>query len=107
MASTQTQAGPKKAKASSKQEKTGKTKADAKVPDPYWENLVKRAADALAVDPGLLKKDLEQERKTLNDPKDFKPFVVYVDEAFKHLYAAFNYDPAHKPDEPFEFDFHP
>jgi len=107
MASTQTQGGPKKAKASSGQEKTGKTKADAKLPDPFWKKLVKHGSDALGVSQEMLQKDLDEERKNINDPKEFKPFVLYVDEAFKHLYAAFNYKPDHKPEEPFEFDFHP
>src|SRR5437763_12602418 len=107
MAATQTQGGPKKAKASSGQEKTGKTKADAKLPDPFWKKLVKHGSDALGVSQEMLQKDLDEERKNINDPKEFKPFVLYVDEAFKHLYAAFNYKPDHKPEEPFEFDFHP
>src|SRR5439155_23116427 len=63
--------------------------------------------DALGVSQEMLQKDLDEERKNINDPKEFKPFVLYVDEAFKHLYAAFNYKPDHKPEEPFEFDFHP
>ncbi len=107
MASTQTQGAPNKTKASSGQLKTGKTKEDAKLPDPFWKNLVKHASEALDVSQEMLQKDLDEERKNLKDPKDFKPFVLYVDEAFKHLYAAFNYKPDHKPDEPFEFDFHP
>jgi hypothetical protein len=100
MSSTQTQA-------TSKQLKTGKTRQDAKVPDPFWKNLVKQASNALDVSEEMLQKDLDEERKNLKDPKDFKPFVLYVDEAFKHLYAAFNYKPGHAPDEPFDFDFHP
>src|SRR5207248_9400344 len=54
MASTQTQGGPKKAKASSGQEKTGKTKADAKLPHPF--ELIEAVA---ILAEGLSKKDFK------------------------------------------------
>jgi len=99
--------GSKTTKAKSQQLKTGKTKEDAKVADPYWKKLCKHASEVLDVSEAMLQKDVDDELKVLDNPKDFKPFVLYVDEAFKHLYAAFNYKPDHEPGEPFEFDFHP
>src|SRR4051812_40018427 len=112
MASPQPQAagsrsGPKTTKGKSPQEDTGKTKKDVKVVDPYWKKLVKHASEVLDASEEMLQKDLDDELKVLDNPKEFKPFVLYVDEAFKHLYAAFNYKPDHEPGEPFEFDFHP
>jgi hypothetical protein len=106
MSSPQTQGKGSTTKASSSQLKTGKTKEDAKVSDPFWNKLVKHASEVLGASQEMLQKDLDEERKHLNDPKEFKPFVLYVDESFKHLYAAFNYKPDHPPGEPFEFDFH-
>jgi len=106
MAAPQAQKSSKPApQRTSKQIKTGKTKADAKLPDPFWKSLVASASKALDVSEEMLQKDLEEERKKIADPKDFKPFVLYVDESFKHLYAAFNY----KPDsgKAYQFDFHP
>ena len=90
---------------SSKQQKTGKTKADLPADDKVWQRLLDNA-DAWGYSKVLLKKDLSDERKAIKKPedhKDFKPLVLSLDEAMKKIWAGFNY----KQGEPWTFQVHP